>query len=146
MSDPAPPGPDVEFRFNQVQLADDAPDDFGESLVAALGTDGLTASVVVEPGSEDREPITAGVILLVVHFLHAQGVNLAVGTASGALWDGIKSAYGRLRRRDVPADVPVKVVAQYKNGPTIEIDLEDPERLPAVLRQLRDETGAAPAA
>jgi hypothetical protein len=117
-------------------LPEDLEDDFADPLVRDVQAAGLNASVVVEPGSEDRDVIAA-VVLLVVHFAHAQGLNLALGTASGALWDGVKTTYNRVRGRAETHGAPVKVVAQYRNGPLIEIDLQDESKLPDVLAQLR---------
>lgn len=136
-------GPDIEFQFNQLALPDDLEDDFGDGLVRDMQAAGLSSAVVVEPGSEERDVISA-VVLLVVHFAHSQGLNLALGTASGALWDAIKSTHNRLRGRSETHGAPVKIVAQYQNGPLVEIDLQDESKLSDVLAQLRASTEPDP--
>jgi len=137
--------PDIEFQFNQMALPEDLEEDFADDLVREVQAAGLSSSVVIQPGSEERD-IVGSVVLLVVHFAHAQGLNLALGTASGALWDGIKSTYRRIRGRPEAQGAPVKVVAQYQNGPLIEIDLQDDSKLGEVLAQLRASAEDQPAA
>ncbi len=131
-----PPVSDVSVELNQLEL----PDDFGEAdLVAVreeLNSSGLRTDVVVEPTSAPRDFIVVPT-LIAIHFLSAHAVDIVLGVAEGAFWDGIKSAFARLRqgRPDVETG-RARVTVRYKDGPAIEIDVADTEQLRQVLRDI----------
>ena len=136
MTAPAP-GSDVSIELNQLEL----PEDFDESDLAALRAElnrsGLRADVVVEPTSAPRDFIIVPT-LIAIHFLSAHGVDMVLGVAEGAFWDGIKAAVGRLRGRQAGASAPdrARVTVRYQDGPTIEIDVTSAEQLRQVLNDI----------
>lgn len=131
-----PPASDVSVELNQLEL----PDDFGEAdLVAVreeLNSSGLRTDVVVEPTSAPRDFIVVPT-LIAIHFLSAHAVDIVLGVAEGAFWDGIKSTFARLRRGSSD-DEPgrARVTVRYKDGPAIEMDLANTEQLRQVLRDI----------
>jgi hypothetical protein len=128
--------PDIEFRFNQMELPDELPDDFAEQLTIEAAAAGLRASVVVEPGRKERDFIVVP-ILVVVHFAHAHAVDLAIATAGAAIWDAIKRISRKARTESAPQGASARVLVQYKDGPEIEVDLENDAKLLEVLTELR---------
>jgi hypothetical protein len=129
-------GSDLEFRFNQLALPDDLPDDFADALVARAAEAGLTSEAVFEPGSEPRD-VVSGTILLVIHIVNAEGLSLLLGVASGAMWDGIKALWHRAKRGAKPDAPPVRILVSYQDGQEFAIDVDDPEQVGAVVKQLR---------
>ncbi len=131
-----PSASDVSIELNQLEL----PDDFDEADLAAmragLNRSVLRADVVVEPTSAPRDLIVLPT-LLAIHFLSAHAVDIVLGVAEGAFWDGIKTAVGRLRRGRVGDDTErARVTVRYQDGPAIEIDVANAEQLRQVLQDI----------
>jgi hypothetical protein len=126
--------PDVSLRFNQLELSEDVTVKDLDSLRAQLAESTLLSEVVVEPGTEVRDTFVVPT-LLVVHFLSQHGVELALSIGSAALWDGIKSAYSRFRRRGEDRAPHARVVLRYKDGPMLEVDVGDEAQLRSVLQE-----------
>lgn len=128
---------DIELRFDQFSLPEDVPDDFARELRDRLAAADLNAAVVVEPGSEERGDLLGVPIDVIVHLLTDHALDLGVGVASGALWDGIKATVRRLHPKR-PPDAPARVLVQYGDGPAIEVDLTSDEHIADVVRALRN--------
>jgi hypothetical protein len=133
---PEPAQPDVTVAINQLEL----PDSFGPGDLVAiqqeLNAGELRTEVSVDPASAPRDLVVVPA-LLIIHFLSQHGLDIALGVAEGAFWDGIKSALQRLRpgKKDSPAQTRVRV--KYPDGQTVEVDVSSTEQLREVLRELR---------
>jgi hypothetical protein len=133
---PEPAQPDVTVAINQLEL----PDSFGTDDLTAiqreLSAGGLRAEVSVDPTSAPRDLVVVPA-LLIIHFLSQHALDISLGVAEGAFWDGIKSALRRLRpgKKDSPAQTRVRV--KYPDGQTVEVDVSSTEQLREVLRELR---------
>jgi hypothetical protein len=92
--------------------------------------------VEVEPGSDERDPLTAAAVLFVIHFVSKHGMDIVLGVAEGGFWDGIKSTFSRLRRHK-PADAPpARVGVTYPDGRTVYVEASTPDGLVEIVRKL----------
>jgi len=133
---------DVRIVLNQLEL----PDDFEEADLEELrgqvsALDDAVAEVVVEPGAAPRDPLVLAT-LFVIHFLSAHGAEIAMGVAEGAIWDGIKAAFRRLRRRDKGAAELTRVGVAYPDGTTLFVEVHSDEELERAIKALRPAAGA----
>jgi hypothetical protein len=129
------PMPDVTVGVNQLELPDDFGSDDLSGIQRELSTSGLHTEVVIEPGSAPRDLVVVPT-LLVIKFLSKHAVDIVLGVAEGAFWDGIKSAIRRLRHGQDDAPAHARVLVSYKNGPTVQIDVTDSQQLRQVLRDV----------
>ena len=102
---------DVVLILTQFEL----PPGFGaadlEELRREVSAGPLRTGIDVEPGSDERDPFTAAAVLFVIHFVSQHGMDIALGVAEGAFWDGIKKTFGRLRKHKA-ADAPAARVGE----------------------------------
>jgi hypothetical protein len=127
--------PDITVRVNQLLLpADFEPAELHE-IAQELDFSGVRTEVVVDMTSEPRDFVVVPT-LLVIRFLSKHAVDMALGVGEGAFWDGVKSAWHRLGRGKDPAAHRARACVQYKDGPTVEVDVENTHQLRRVLKDL----------
>jgi hypothetical protein len=126
---------DVLLILNQSEL----PEDFGEAdldeLRNEVSSTDVRTGVEVEPGSDDREPVTFAVIF-VIHFLSKHGMEIALGVAEGAFWDGVKATFRRFRRGGRRTSQPARVGVTYPDGKTVFVEAQTEDELVQVVQRL----------
>jgi len=126
---------DVLLILSQSEL----PEDFGDAdldeLRNEVSSEDIRTRVEVEPGSDDRDPITFAVIFT-IHFLSMHALEMALGVAEGGLWDGIKATFRRFRRRGTPAAQPLRVGVTYPDGSTVFVEARTEDELVRLVHKL----------
>jgi hypothetical protein len=127
---------DVLLILTQFEL----PPGFGQAdldeLRHEVSASPVRTGIEVEPGSDERDPFTAAAVLFVIHFLSKHGMDIVLGVAEGAFWDGVKSTFSRLRRHKPVGAPPARVGVTYPDGRTVYVEASTPDELVAIVRKL----------
>jgi hypothetical protein len=127
---------DVVLILTQFEL----PPGFGpedlEELRREVSAGPVQTGVEVEPGSDERDPFTAAAVLFVIHFLSQHGMDIALGVAEGAFWDGIKKTFSRLRGHKTAETPAARVGVTYPDGRTVYVEASTPDELVEIVRKL----------
>jgi hypothetical protein len=127
---------DVVLILTQLEL----PADFGQAdldeLRDEVSAGPVVAGIEVEPGSEERDPFTAAAVIFVIHFLSQHGMDIVLGVAEGAFWDGIKSTFSRLRRHKAAEAPAARVGVTFPDGRTMYVEASTPDELVEIVRKL----------
>jgi len=127
---------DVLLILTQFELPSDfSPADL-DDLQREVSAGPVRVGLEVEPGSDERDPFTAAAVLFVIHFVSKHGIDIVLGVAEGAFWDGIKTTFSRLSRHR-PADAPpARVGVTYPDGRTVYVEARTPDELVEMVRKL----------
>jgi hypothetical protein len=139
----APAEPDVLIELDQLELPDDFADADLDELRTAASRAEVRADVTVRPGADVRDPLVLAT-LFVVHFVTAHGLEIALGVAEGALWDGIKATFQRLRGRTADTTQVSRVGVTYPDGRTLVVEVHSADELVRVVRELGPHGAAGP--
>jgi hypothetical protein len=135
--------PDVVLVLNQLELPDDFTDADLDEIRARVSDSQARTEVQVPPGAEPRDPFTAAAAIFIIHFVTAHGLDVFLGVAEGAIWEGIKSLFGKLHGRR-PAEGKgheaarrFRVGITYPDGTTTFIEATSAEDLKEAVHALR---------
>lgn len=135
------PVADVRLVLNQLELPDDFEDSDLEEVRAGTSAPEARTEVVVAPEGAPRDPLVLAT-LFVIHFVTVHGADIALAVGEGAIWDGIKSAFRRLRRRERGATELTRVGVTYPDGTTLFVEVHSDEELVRAVRALRPASSA----